>query len=167
MEKNAKILKKIYKSFILDIILQWMLNMAPSIFLQNLIHGDMSKKNFSTYVTWYEKSSGHKLEKNILRHTGLFDTFLCPFLKTAFKNVQNSPQQYFEVDIPGNFQKWKYLFFTIFSKFRFPTSDPVSQLVLRILIIELFPMVDGCWFNLKYLVWQCTCSSPNFSLKDS
>ncbi len=36
--------------------------------------------------------------------------------KPTLKTTQNSPLHYFEVNIPGNFQKWKFSFFLIFSK---------------------------------------------------
>ncbi len=36
--------------------------------------------------------------------------------------------QNFEVEIPGNFQKWKFSFFSIFSEFLFATYASVSQI---------------------------------------
>ncbi len=53
----------------------------------------------------------------ILWHIELLDMFLCRPSKIALKNIQNYLSlQHFEVDIPGNFQKWKFSFFSIFSK---------------------------------------------------
>ncbi len=51
---------------------------------------------------------------SILWHRELLDMFLCCFPKTALINIQNSPLQNFEVDIPGNFQSRK--FFSQFSR---------------------------------------------------
>ncbi len=35
---------------------------------------------------------------------------------------------HFDVDIPGNLKKWKFLFFSVFSKFCFPTYAWVPQI---------------------------------------
>ncbi len=63
----------------------------------------------------------HKSEKNF--H---FTVQWAPWhvsLPIAENRTQKYPKltslQYFEIDIPGNFQKWKFLFFSIFSKFCF------------------------------------------------
>ncbi len=89
-------------------------------------------KNESFRFPNFLKILGKKI--SILKHIGFFDMFLCQSPKIVFKNTQNHhlSLQHFEVDIPGNFLKWKFSFFSIFSKNFFPTYVWVPQIASQI-----------------------------------
>ncbi len=76
----------------------------PEIFRNESFRFNQFSRNFV-----FKKSS-------IYGALGFFACFSVDPRKLHSKNPKLTSLQYFEVDISGNFQKWKFLFFPIFSK---------------------------------------------------
>ncbi len=82
---------------------------------------------------------------SILWHNGLFHMFLGQSPKTTQKYPKLISLQHFEVDIPKNFQKWKYSFFSIFSNF-FSTYAWVSQIASHFIKIIHYALLTAHFY---------------------
>ncbi len=72
------------------------------------IPGNFQKLTFSFFSIFSKLCF---LNKSILWHSGLLHMFLCRSPKTVLKNTPKlTSLQHYEVDILGNFKKWKFRF---------------------------------------------------------